>query len=100
VQRSVEAASKSRGAATPTSLLCLLLREEQVIVDHYGVFLLYAQTHGLLTVLTLTRLCDYACTCRGPRRVIRIRRSGAWCYLTSCIRTVGVVVTLCVIMIL
>ena len=51
------------------------------------------------TVRTITRLAYYhtfmyvLVQSRGRRRVIRIGRPGAWCYLASCIRTAGVVVT-------
>ena len=93
VQRSVEAASKSRGAATPTHFFAFSLEKNKSSMDHYGVFyctrkhtvcLLYSYSH----VYVLMHVHSH-----GPQRVIRIGRPGAWCYLASCIRTAGVVVT-------
>ena len=53
VQRSVEAASKLRGAACLNSdslLLCLLLRE-QIIMDHYGARSTHKHTISCLRYL-------------------------------------------------
>jgi hypothetical protein len=70
VQRSVEAASKSRGAATPTQLLCLLLREQ--IIMHGTITAcstVCTNTRKLAYCSVLTRLCPYACgQSRPPAR--------------------------------